>query len=817
MRSLRAPLGALVIVGISLCAVQLATGHWLPVALQVATPLTLDSSKVGSNVEIGKADAAFRVEQRSVDGSLVWRLTGARISSETDLITYGVEAPVFHFSRDGVTASFTAQSSRVTVPKEEPDGDERRFIRLELSGDVRLEATRTATATESEAHASLRSDGLVIWLDRDTGGQQKPGGARFRSTGSVAVVVSSSTQPGPLSLSAASAEGTLLPLDTTLSGPVAFETIASIGSSTPGWAVSGVARRRVRILGTSTSPDSPLTPDALTLTADDVTFRAEEPKASRVEATAPSQVWLGQTGRVFVSLQLGAADAANAVNAVRLDGGFRLRPDGAPDADAGVRASSLSWKGDGPRAQMHATDLDARLDMESGRRKAPWTVRATSLDASVVREALATRPLAWRDAVLAAELTGDVFVEGLGTDPRKQRGVAAERLTYTKESGLLSAFSGDSAPLTVRLGRSTVRASEATYAFDTERLDARGRLHFVTRLPPRTETEKEQTITASAEHGWAILSSDPERWKAHQQGRRALKQANRPDWYPPEPIASLALFGKGKRRVVVRGPKASRLEADQVTFDAAEGLGRLSATQGATVLLEADGRKLQARTVELKRERPTLTGAPKPTTVSALGAVRVRGALPEKPGSHLELSCGTFRCELAELGPHRPTRVGPFSARDAVRLLIVSAEKDGEQRVGLTTETLVGNGSVALPDGRRGVRCVLETRWDADVSLPKKGPARIHGGALEAVVDLEATQAEPKPGESETERLRRSLHSLKVSGGLEIAADGLLVSADEAELDPVEGLYRLKGDPSVISRGSLRQEAREQVIRLADE
>jgi hypothetical protein len=256
-----------------------------------------------------------------------------------------------------------------------------------------------------------------------------------------------------------------------------------------------------------------------------------------------------------------------------------------------------------------------------------------------------------------------------------------------------------------------------------------------------------------------------------------------------------------------------------VAYDAETGVGELVADDGSTVLLEADSQRLVARLVELRRDRPDPSSSeqPGPTTVTATGAVSARGALSDTAGSHLELSCGTFRVELGDVAPGRPPRVGPFSARDSVRLLVVTPDAKGERRVALTTEAVVGGGSVKLPGGRRGLRCVLDSRWDATLSLPKKGAARLQGGSLEAVVDLDAARTAPPAGETEVDRLRRSLYSLRISGGLEIAAKGLFVRADEAVFDGEKGLYRLRGDPSVISRGSRRQEAREQVIRLADE
>jgi hypothetical protein len=82
------------------------------------------------------------------------------------------------------------------------------------------------------------------------------------------------------------------------------------------------------------------------------------------------------------------------------------------------------------------------------------------------------------------------------------------------------------------------------------------------------------------------------------------------------------------------------------------------------------------------------------------------------------------------------------------------------------------------------------------------------------VIDLEAAQAKAPKDESDEAKLRRILHSLTLTRGVEVAAKGLSVRAETANLDPKRGVYVLEGDPAVISRNGVRQEARVQILRL---
>jgi hypothetical protein len=242
-------------------AVPLGTGYWDPAWLRVAQSLQVDLS--AAEVGVGQALAPFSVEQRALDGSFRWTLTGDGVRAEGgSLQVQAITQPrVWLRHADGFELRASARGGRLHLPGEGSPA----VARLELAGEVVL--TGAGRAQGAPVETRLETSRLELWVRRDGAGIRAPGGARVRCAEPVSVTLA---QGGVRwTVEAPQARGGLVPLALDLGGPVRFATTAPVASLTA--PLQGVARGGLRLAGppvASPVPDGePLWPPTIELTA----------------------------------------------------------------------------------------------------------------------------------------------------------------------------------------------------------------------------------------------------------------------------------------------------------------------------------------------------------------------------------------------------------------------------------------------------------------------------------------------------------------------------------------------------------------------
>ena len=590
----------------------------------------------------------------------------------------------------------------------------------------------------------------------------------------------------------------------------------------------------------------------------EVRLRAREPLPADAAADAAPAEWEGSLARAaftIAPLDSGSSAATTSASgaaagpslrwltrlrAADLEGPLDLRRRPGPDRLA--VGESLRWERTpqrsawgvlrfrgGLRATLAARGASAR----QGQPDPPWSLAA---EAGTLRmRDPATAPVgssvrAWLERLEEGHLA-DLRVERAapppraGRDPvreaqrqaRRARRIVAQRASLTRPEG--------AAPLVTLAGEAdvflgAVRIAGPLLRFTPHPEQERGR---VWGSPVELEVRRgEARYRLRSQSGAAELALDPAVWERDRQERKRARRAGqllvRPAW-----LIGLRL----EEGVEVSGSDELRGRAEQVWLE-----GEALVLSGAPLRVQDATRRLVARRAELSQRGERFFLLARGGAEEDLELAGVAGESP------LWLRAGWLEAELsAPRGrPKGLTRdewraqrararlpLGPFRAggERGVALGLKRPDKAGARREGareleLRAGAVAGRGRAGSAE-RPAVELSLSGGWATQLRLPKRGPASIEGERVRLLLDLRAAREGARPDEPEESYARRLLRSLEARQGVALRAEGLTARAERADLDGERGVYVLRGEPAVVTRGGVSQRGREWVLRLGEE
>ena len=321
----------------------------------------------------------------------------------------------------------------------------------------------------------------------------------------------------------------------------------------------------------------------------------------------------------------------------------------------------------------------------------------------------------------------------------------------------------------------------------------------------------------------ARLSIDPAVWEQDRLDRKRMRRSGKPPLRPAW-LAGLDL----RRGVEVSGSDELSGSAERVWFEDAA-----LVLSGAPLRFQDATRRLVARRAEL-----TQRGERFQLLARGGGAddLELSGVAGESP---LWLRAGWLEAELMppRTRPKGVSREEWRKQRERARLPLGDFRAGGERGVALGLKrapkqksgqgsevrelelragAVRGRGRAGSPK-RPAVELSLSGGWATQLRLPKRGPASVEGARVKVLLDLRAAREGARQGEPEESYARRLLRSLEAREGVALRAEGLAARAERADLDGERGVYVLRGEPAVVTRGGVSQRGREWVLRLADE
>ncbi|RMG16100.1 MAG: hypothetical protein D6731_06975 [Planctomycetota bacterium] len=844
--------GWLLLAGAFAAGIPLA-GGWLDVAwLRLAGPV--EARPELPEAEVGSAPAPFEVVQRSLDGALRWRLTGAGLHPGSAPLEHLVDAPRLRWVGARATLEVHARRGRARLPR--ADGP----VRLVLEGGVEASLRPRSAGEDAPGRVLTLSCPRAQLLSADDEAEGRP--LVICDEGLVLTLQEGGARVARLEATALRAH--LDPVEGTLRGPVRAEGAFGL--------LEALALEAKALRFGPADPEAEATWDVLDLDL-------ERPRFLRVSLRG--QEWTG-TARAL-DVRLGLEDGARsededsegeAGEGARGEGegggssageerpqgaalarrlraltceGLRLAERGGPGR---LRAARLSWRAaEGAAGELRARSFSALVrGVEDGRRAAPWEAQAERVLVRLRRWPEKGAP--WDEALERLDAEGSVRVARRAERPRGRLALLADALRWAK--GVAKA---EGRPVTLRLGPDELTARSLRYERAREALDAvdpcyRARWR-------RAGPEGEGFVEVRAPRGRAVVSADPAAWRAHRTRRREVRRAGGRGWLLPAPLAALHLEGAGARRVQLRGSAGIRGEGDAFDYAYAAGHARLSASAGAEpARLSGEGVRVAARLLELRRvggpsarasaradepSRRWALRAEGSVAASAVLPARDRGAALPSGASARSLRADRLRARAGWLEASVRERAGDPP------LALEGAEAGGPEGVVLgllppappTAQGAAaeGSGPLAAPAPlarleapglrlreERGVEPApfgleVDAPWEAALRFSSRGPARLSGaGPLSVALVVEELRALRWGAEvPSADRVARVLRRLSSAGGLTLRGPDLGLRADRVRYDRTRGAFVVEGSPAEVRRQGVLQRANRQVLRLAEE